>query len=245
MPDLTLLIPYRERRPALLSLLTWLRIYEFPQDWPELQILLLEGNEVADAEVQALASQHGLDYDCFNVGAVFHKTRLLNYGLNRVKTQYVTAYDVDLLPLQSRVLRQHLHLTAASPALLITGYRLMLDIESWPGTPALDDLATSAQVAPEDQPSALRKHLITHERFGVLPLFTTARLQNLGGWDEAFVGWGAEDQEMIERYLGQDMSLCRIPELVYLHLAHGYHPSWYRTELIEHNRHYYYSKRRE
>lgn len=245
LADLTLLIPYRRRQASLLSLLKYLEINSFPQDWPELQILLLEGDQSPSISIQSLAQHLGLEYQFLDVGATFHKTRLLNYGLSLVKTAYVAAYDVDLIPLHLTVLRRHLWLAGASPALLITGYRLMLSIESWPGYPALTELATSAQIAPEDQPSALCKHLVANERFGVLPLFATERLQKIGGWDETFLGWGAEDQDVIERYLGNDLCLCRVPELVYLHLAHPYPPDWYSSEGVERNRRYYYSKRGE
>jgi hypothetical protein len=241
--DLTLLIPYRDRQPAFLSLLKWLEMHQFPQSWPDLKIMLLEGTRTPSSEIQSLAHNYGIDYQWLDIGPVFHKTRLLNFGLSQVQTPYMMAYDVDLLPLNRSILDKHLELAATSPSLLVTGYRLMLESESWSGDADLTHLATSAQIAPEDQPSALKKHLIAQERFGVLPLFTTVRLQQLGGWDESFVGWGAEDQEMIERYLGKTLSLCRVPELVYLHLAHSYHPGWRSTSLIERNREYYYKKR--
>jgi N-terminal domain of galactosyltransferase len=241
--DLTLLIPYRNRMSALLSLLKWLQLHGFPAAWPGLRILLLEGAESASVEVQSLCQSYGLAYHFLDMGPVFHKTKLLNLGLSLTQTRYITAYDTDLLPLNPSTLRKHLQLAINSPALLITGYRLMLETESWSGAPTLTELATSGQIAPEDQPTALRKHLLEQERFGVLPLFATERLQELGGWDESFLGWGGEDQDMIERYLGQTMSLCRVPELVYLHLAHDYHPDWHNPALIEQNRHYYYRKR--
>ncbi len=245
LANLTLLIPYRRREAALLSLLTWLEINSFPKDWSELQVLLLEGDQFPSTAIQSLVQQYGLSYHFLEIGAVFHKTKLLNHGLSLVKTAFVAAYDVDLIPLHHNVLRRHLRLTEESPSLLISGYRLMLNIESWLGYPSLQHLATTAQIAPEDQPSALCKHLIANERFGVLPLFATERLRGIGGWDESFLGWGAEDQDMIERYLGSDLSLSRVPELVYLHLAHPYTPDWYTAELVERNRRYYYSKHRE
>lgn len=99
-----------------------------------------------------------------------------------------------------------------------------------------------ASLGPEDQPSALRKHLLGGERFGVMPLFWRDRLQTLGGWDEAFVGWGAEDQALIEHYLTPQQALCRCPELIYLHLHHGPAAGWNEPDLTQKNRDYYYRR---
>lgn len=107
---------------------------------------------------------------------------------------------------------------------------------------AIPDVLDQCAIAPEDQPTALWKHLTQHEKFGVVPLFQRQRLQAIGGWDEAFVGWGAEDQDLIERYLVGGYALCRCPELVYLHLWHDREAAWTEPELVAQNRLHYYGK---
>ena len=106
----------------------------------------------------------------------------------------------------------------------------------------LDQALTVATIAPEDQPSALRKHLLQGEKFGVLPYFQHQRLLHINGWDEAYVGWGAEDQDVIERYLADGRHLLRSPQLVYLHLHHGADPHWREPDIVATNRHYYYRR---
>lgn len=91
-------------------------------------------------------------------------------------------------------------------------------------------------------PTALWKHLTKHEKFGVVPFFQRERLSEIGGWDEEFVGWGAEDQDLIERYLKNGYALCRCPELVYLHLFHKQETRWTEPFLVQQNRDYYYWK---
>jgi hypothetical protein len=128
-----------------------------------------------------------------------------------------------------------------SPHFLVTGYRVMSSSLSVD----VDDLATEIEqtsIAPEDMPTALWKQLIRQERFGVVPLFNQSRLVEIGGWDEAFVGWGGEDQDIIERYLDGGRFLCRSPELVYLHLPHEPNQQWTEAPLVEQNRKHYYEK---
>ena len=87
--------------------------------------------------------------------------------------------------------------------------------------------------------------ILRGEKFGVMPFFCRQRLLDIQGWDEAFIGWGAEDQDLIERYLGQGRTLCRSPRLVYLHLHHEAEPQWREAETVASNRQTYYQKRQE
>jgi hypothetical protein len=64
----------------------------------------------------------------------------------------------------------------------------------------------------------------------------------LNGWDEHYVGWGAEDQDMIHRYLGSDRFLLSSTDVVYLHLEHGHVADWNDGELTRKNREYLYKK---
>jgi len=129
-----------------------------------------------------------------------------------------------------------------SAKMLVTGYRMMCD-NAHLDFPQKSAIVEQSQVAPEDMPTALFKHLIRRERFGVLPLFQRQRLMEVGGWDETFIGWGAEDQDIVERYLGEDRYFCRSPELIYIHLAHPPDNNWSEYRWVEQNRQHYYTKR--
>lgn len=186
-----------------------------------------------------LLQQRQITYLHLACSGPFHKTKALNLALNHARGDYVAAFDVDLVPLD-QTLARHSQLAARSPQLLVTGYRLMASQETVVPT-ALESVLTDAEIAPEDQPTALRKHLLDGERFGVMPLFRRDRLLSLGGWDETFIGWGAEDQELIERYLTAEQTLCRCPDLTYVHLHHGPSEYWNASQLTEQNRAHYYS----
>ncbi|MEM8638465.1 MAG: galactosyltransferase-related protein [Cyanobacteria bacterium P01_G01_bin.54] len=232
---LTLITPYRDRLSHLKTQLDWWAGYagKAAIEW-----LVIELTPDPSEPLPALLQSHGIRYLHLPCVGPFHKTKALNVGLAQAQGELVAAFDVDLIPV-GETLTRHCELAVRSPHLLLTGYRLMAATE----TVDVADLGLAlaqATLGPEDQPTALRKHLLAGERFGVMPLFWRDRLRAIGGWDEAFVGWGAEDQELMERYLLPEQGFCRSPELVYLHLAHGLASDWNEAELTERNRAYYY-----
>lgn len=239
--ELTLLIPYRQREKALESFCDWLIHARNSLICPDLRVILLEGNDRPTEKVCKIAAQAGIEYYFIENLGVFHKTRLLNFGLQLVSSDYVLAYDVDLIPSRSS-LQHHLQLARSSPLFLVTAYRLMLNQPSLIGRDLQEEVVNEAAIAPEDMPTALKKHLTSFEKFGVLPMFKTELLKQLGGWDENFLGWGGEDQDMIERYSKLGVTLCRVPALVYWHLHHDYNPDWHSPEILTRNRRYYYGK---
>lgn len=237
--QLTLITPYRNRLKHLTNQLTWWEAYSGKQ---ETEWLVVEVTPEPSFALQQTLQQHQVDYLHLPCAGPFHKTRALNLGLKQAQGTFVAAFDVDLLP-WGATLERHCWLAQQSPYGLITGYRLMSATE----TLNLEALSSSSleefTLAPEDQPTALRKQLLKGERFGVMPLFRRDRLLAIQGWDETFVGWGAEDQDLIERYLTPETALCRCLELIYLHLQHGPAVDWNTPILTERNRAYYYSRR--
>ena len=236
---LSLITPYRDRLSHLQTQLAWWQQFPYKEavEW-----MVIELTAEPSKEIKAQLLQQSVQYAHLPCEGAFHKTKALNLGLSQTTGELVAAFDVDLIPLNNTLMK-HCELAAASPKLLVTGYRLMAQSE----TVDVTKLAAAAEVAalgPEDQPSALRKYLLKGERFGVMPLFERDRLQAIQGWDEAYIGWGAEDQDLMERYLRDDRFLCRCPDLTYLHLQHGPAKGWNSEALTEQNRAYYYATRR-
>jgi predicted glycosyltransferase involved in capsule biosynthesis len=236
---LTLITPYRERLKHLMNQLLWWDQYSGKQgvEW-----LVIELTPEPSLALQDILHSHQVGYLHLPCEGAFHKTKALNLGLKQAQGQWIAAFDVDLLPWRETFSR-HIWLAQQSPSCVITGYRLMavtetVDLETLQ-LPSLEAFA----LAPEDQPTALRKHLLQGERFGVMPLLRRDRLLEIHGWDEFFLGWGAEDQDLMERYLTPEIALCRCPELIYLHLHHEPVDNWNTPDLIQRNRDYYYRLR--
>lgn len=232
-PKLTLIIPYRKRKEHLLVFLEWF----CDPKYSDFEAIIIESDE--NSEIGTVVS----DYENIryihcqeNSNSVFHLAKYLNIGLNNSKSDLICPFDIDLIPIDNSLIR-HYEVAASTPH-IVTGYRLNISLESW-NNPNISEL----EVCSEDYPSALKKHLTTHEKFGVCPIFSKEKIINISGWDENFVGWGAEDQDLTERYL--EFSNCeflRSPNFVYLHIKHDYHEFWKREEVVKNNRKYYQSK---
>lgn len=237
--QLTLITPYRDRLTHLNNQLLWWETYAFKQS---IEWIVVDLTKEPSDSLQHKLARHQVRYFHLPCEGAFHKTKALNLGLNHAQGRLIAAFDVDLIPL-NQTLEQHCWLAENSPYLLVTGYRLMAQTESV----AIANLAHAAEQAtlgPEDQPTALRKYLLNGERFGVMPLFWRDRLLTLNGWDETYIGWGAEDQDLIERYLAngltRQLSLCRCHDLTYLHLNHEPAEGWNSAILTDKNRAHYY-----
>ena len=104
---LTLLIPYRRRNLAFNSFYNWLLWYKKENNQTSLpfQILFIENDLRPTDTVKEKIEKLGGRYYFLQGEGVFHKTYLLNFALNLVNTQFVVAYDVDLIPYQDSLIR--------------------------------------------------------------------------------------------------------------------------------------------
>ena len=238
---LTLITPYRDRPNHLATQLDWWTQYASQTlDKQSLEWIVVDLSAEYSSHQQQMLEQHQISYIHLPCPGNFHKTKALNIGLNHAQGQLIAAFDVDLIPL-GETLARHCWLAEQSPHFLVTGYRLMASTETV-NMKQLAPVLANTTLGPEDQPSALRKYLLKQEQFGVMPLFWRDRLLSIGGWDETYIGWGAEDQDLIERYLRPEQALCRCHELTYLHLKHEAAEGWNSSQLTARNREHYYRK---
>jgi hypothetical protein len=129
----------------------------------------------------------------------------------------------------------------------MTGFRLNLTrlpivprqpqlLDAW--TRGLDT-KTDIVLAPEDSPSAQLKYLLRAERFGVCPFYTRQDWDHCRGVDEGFIGWGAEDADLVHRIAQLGRTLVRSYDLLYFHMPHGRDAGWNDPLLTEENRQRY------
>ena len=238
-PSLTLVIPYRKRRNHLESLIAWWNANSALTE--DIEIIMLEV-DAHPTSARELVLEAGCRYEFIECAGVFHKSYALNLGLAKARGKLVTPFDVDLLPIDNS-LQRHQQAALNSPNVLMTGYRL-LTRRTRVGPAEIRSVAEKARVSTEDGKSALRKHLLFGERFGHVPMFQRTTLESIGGWDEKFLGWGSDDQDVIERYLkASDSVFIRSPDFAYLHLFHRQAPLWNEKRFVDDNRRRYYELR--
>lgn len=225
-----LIVPVRGRLDDLVRLLGWWNRFDGRAFGLRMRVI-----EFDRAPNHAELVERAGDVDYLHVygTGVFQKTKILNIALAGTREAWMMPFDVDLIPTE-RSIERHVALALSLRDHLVTGHRLMVEDDMEP-----DD----ADLAPEDGPSALRKQLLFGERFGVCPIFRVRRLEKIGGWDESFVGWGGEDQDVIERYLGERSVLLRSPDITYWHYNHSSDPMWSEEKWAQRNRARYYRDR--
>jgi N-terminal domain of galactosyltransferase len=233
MALLTLVIPFRNRHSHLREMLRYFSAFH---PGFEIEYIILES-----AATPTLHNHEWPDerfrYEFVEQPGVFHKTVLLNKGLMMSKGEFIIAYDVDLIPVADALSRA-VETARSSDKILISGYRLM-------GNELGDQDEDDLEIGPEDRPTSLKKYLLGRELFGVCPVYRKERLLEIGGWDEHFKGWGAEDQDITERYCKDRCVFVRSPQILYLHLHHEKQEGWNISELTIKNRQYYAAKKLE
>ena len=243
-PRLSLLTTFRgeARLPQLQTLLRWLSRIRSVEDFIDFELILVEGDQRPTVN-ELVAGYDWVQYEHFYMPELFRKPPLLNQAARLARGQFMIPFDVDLLP-AAGVLHRHLELASNSPQLLIAGYRVQLsrnfdDNEELPSSDALFasfDIEDNSLLGPEDNQRALRKYLIAGERFGVCPCFPVEAYRAAGGTDEQFVGWGSEDQDLIESVCARGLTLVRAYDLVYFHLPHEHEADWGDPSLTASNR---------
>lgn len=237
---LSLIVTYRQRENHLKTQIAWWKRQAAKNLYSTCEVILVELEESPSSWIQEEIADTNIKYMHLPEAGIFHKTKALNLGLSLSQGKFVTPFDIDLISI-GNTLEKHLQMAEMSPHFLVTGYRVMSSSVTVDVANISAELERTS-IAPEDMPTALWKHLLRRERFGVVPFFNRERLIKIGGWDEEFVGWGGEDQDIIERYLLDKKYFCRSPELVYLHLHHERNQQWHEASLVEQNRSHYYAK---
>lgn len=234
---LSLLVAYRGRPLHLKCLMEWFNVTCSIN--PGIELVIME-----DSPEPSITTEPGRNIKYFHIdgGENFNKARLLNIGFNNSSGKLISSYDVDLVPADLSF-RQHLAMAGKSPDLLISGYRLNYKKE-YMHIEEIDNAKYSTAIDIGDcTESFLRRQLIDGHRFAVIPLFSRERIEQIGAWDERFEGWGSEDMDFLDRYLGRNIFQVRAPDLLYMHLNHGAAQGWNDPALTQRNDSLYFAKR--
>lgn len=194
--SVALLIAYRNRENHLKTLINWASGLGYFES-PDFEFILVEQSN--SPSCQNMCLEYGIKYHHVCDNGIFHKSRLLNIGLNLSNAEFIAPFDIDLVPIKDS-LKMHLAIASKYKDSLFMGYRMMYP-EDYIDRDSIFDIDLSiCKVAPEDKETAVFKQLVDQEKFGVVPFFRKETLLSVKAWDEAYIGWGAEDQDLIERY---------------------------------------------
>jgi hypothetical protein len=241
---LSLIVAYRERRRNLGALLAWYqhRTAHAPAHAVELVLVESSPQPTVRKLVEPIA---GVTYLHVESGGLFAKCQLLNAGLAIARGAFVTPYDVDLLPVGDTLDRHIAHAIHGRDSICLGGYRLMSRRSQVAPDRIAFEARRSSSPLEERVTPFVRKQLLDGWRFGVVPLYEADRLRAIEGWDERFLGWGAEDQDVLERYLAPDLLFARSPDLLYLHLHHPPSRQWNAARHTARNRKLYGQKQQQ
>lgn len=243
---LALLTAYRARPEHLARQRDWLQRLR-AEELDDFEWIVVEGDErsSAAAELDLPWCRH----ERVPMAGPFHKSLLLNRAARLSRAELLCPFDVDLLPAHG-VLSLHRRLATEAPGMLVAGYRL--NLSEPPGASASPRECTPrwlragvGALGPEENPTALRKYLLGGERFGVCPVYRRSDWEAVGGVDERYVGWGAEDQDLTQRIVALGRTLVRSYDLLYFHMPHGREAGWHDPALTERNRALFRSKHGE
>jgi predicted glycosyltransferase involved in capsule biosynthesis len=234
MNELTLIVTYRNRKKHLKIFLS-----QWESEFSEFcNLIFIEDNLYPSAE-NFLNGKNIVYKYIRNSTDVFNKAKLINIGLKSITTKYFCVFDIDLISYNDSLLK-HLAFAKTLAPNIVAGYRLNVPYKDY-----LSNNHNSKSISNENKPSAIKKYLLSSERFGINPIYETNLSKSINLFDENFNGWGCEDQDFLERYLTyNNSSLFQSYDLLYLHVKHKHESNWKNRDLIESNRKYYYSKKK-
>ena len=156
----------------------------------------------------------------------FHRTRYLNMMLDKVTTKFVCNHDADTI-LSSAGLMTSLVYLRKNAAHVVYPYQRGIKAQKrvffkqFTAPNSLNTLALTGDMSE-----------ILHEQIGILEwpasygqsiLFNTEVYKKMGGENENFISWGAEDIERYTRAIKMRYVVARVPSPI-VHIEHGRGP---------------------
>jgi hypothetical protein len=234
---LSLLVAYRRRAQHLEVTMEWFKKAVELND--QIEMIIVESDTIPEID-PAIIKHTNIKYHFDHSDEVFNKSKLLNIALSMAKGEFLIPYDIDNIPIEISF-SKYFYLMPFHTSFLFTAYRVMSPKRYIDFNKAQEELLY-CELSPEDKGKL--QQLTTSERFGIHPLFLKKTIEELGGWDENYIGWGAEDNDIIYRYLQHTGTMMmQSPDLIFLHLFHDKTSGWNEEFYTQKNLQYYYSKK--
>lgn len=133
---------------------------------------------------------------------VFHRTKVLNQMIEKVKTKYLCVYDTDVILSKEQILESYYELQGGAQMVYPYDGRFV-DIER--------SFINDGWVRHNDS--------YANNSLGGAVFFDTKTYKQVGGENENIIGWGPEDAERYERMKILGCYIVRVPGFCY-HIKH-------------------------
>ena len=219
--DLSIVIPFRHDRPERLQNLTAV-LHHLTATLAGVEIIVIEDGAQIDGAT--LCAALGLRHVAQPNPGAFHRTAILNHGIERLATRrFAASYDTDAL-IYPAAWQQALNLLRAGQTVVFPYGGRFCDVRGAFRARLLahPDLAlipaATAQAAPPKGSGDLV--CINPNSVGGVVLFDRVTYAACGGYHEAFVAWGFEDAEIVARMTKLGQPFCRVADFPLIHLSH-------------------------
>lgn len=191
------------------------------------------------------AERHAVQYLFEQDDGPFHRTRIINRGISLATRQFVANCDADML-IFPEALRMAMQILRNGGRMVLPSSGLLYELRK---------LERSAAIASLDferyAPAILAKYgrqnrgdisRLRRSHIGGVHLFDRKTLIECGGYNENFISWGFEDNEIIERFKTLGVGMNRIADYPLMHLSHrrsvdsSKRNPYYRSNLREYRR---------
>jgi hypothetical protein len=218
MGDIAYVVTYRDdgtaqRRANLVSVLNWLRTLS------EVEIIVIEQDEAPSA---ACAAQEGMRWVFVYNPGPFNKSWGLNVGARLTTSALLAFGDADVIcapawPQALRLLREQFP--------VVKPYRRIVDLSEQESVCVrAGQWDFQPQRAPDEAPNReAQGEFIVFA--GGLFLVRREVFDRVGGFDEAFLGWGGEDDAMTLRLIASSAPMHTLDLAPAMHLWHPRSPA--------------------
>lgn len=224
-PRLSAIIPIRNRSGVRLEnclrSLRWQELELGPGEShaDQLEIVLSDFGSVSPhrEDVDALAARYGARVVRTETDAIWNRSRVLNIGIRAASAPLVLCTDADML-FSPNFARSILDAHARRPTSLVVArcYDLpervpeqLHDVEAFPSLLAASEVRLTSGT-------------------GACQAASRAFFEAIHGYDEAYVYWGAEDNDMVTRALRYGLKLTWLDQ--HAVMLHQWHPTLKKSE---------------
>lgn len=225
--DLSIVIPFRsDHRARLENLETVVR--HLTATLRNAEIIVLEDGPRLVA--RALGQMPGVRYQGVPNSAGFHRTRLLNMGIEAISSRsFAASYDADAMIFPKAFARALALLRGGAPIVLPYNGRF-LDVRGRARQRLVDtaDLSDLPPETPRGWRFWRRGGLVCMNpaSLGGVVMFARGAFSAAGGYHEGFRTWGFEDVEILERMGKFGHVWQRCDDWPLLHLSHPRRHGW-------------------